>query len=226
MSDVERELKLTPRDPALLDRLASQTQFGELALAGRRRELQHNRFFDTSSRRLSSVRVGFRRRTVEGESLATWSLKANAAVWRGVATRTEIELQLDPDLAPALAFGALRQAANQRGVAALAKQIDDALCGGGLLSATPFLELRTDRTLLDLAAQAAGWKVELALDRVSLVGHAYSEVEIEAELKCGDEAALKSVRQAIEAHGVVRESAGSKLSRAIAHLRRCRCARS
>jgi inorganic triphosphatase YgiF len=88
--------------------------------------------------------------------------------------------------------------------------------------ARPFLELETDRTILDLESRAN--KVELALDRVRLLGHKYEEVEIEAELKRGDEAALDSVRSAIEAVGQVRESNGSKLSRAMAHLQACDCA--
>jgi inorganic triphosphatase YgiF len=224
VNDVERELKLVPEDPAVLDRLAAQTQLGELSVAGRRHEEQRNSFFDTASRTLSSARVGFRRRIVEGQALATWSLKSNSEVLRGVATRSEIELQLDPDLAPVLALGALRHAARQRGATALAEELRDALVADRMPVGKPFLEMHTDRTILDLEAAARGWSVELALDRVRLIGHAYAEVEIEAELKRGDEAALESVRRAIEALGVVRESDGSKLSRAMAHVAACDCA--
>jgi inorganic triphosphatase YgiF len=226
VNNLERELKLLPEDPALLDRLAAQTRFGELAVAGRRRELQSNSFFDTPSRTLSAARVGFRRRTVARQSLATWSLKASAKVLRGVATRTEIELLLDPDLAPVLALGALRQAARQRGATALADEIDDALRTGGpnTPSAEPFLELQTDRTILDLEGPERGWSVELALDRVCLVGHDHAEVEIEAELKRGDEAALEAARRAIAALGPVHDSNGTKLGRAVAHLAACHCA--
>jgi inorganic triphosphatase YgiF len=225
VSDVERELKLSPEDPALLDRLAEQTRFGELVVSGRRREVQRNSFFDTSSKALGSARVGFRRRTVEGMVMATWSLKTSAEVVRGVATRGEIELQLDADLAPVLALGALRQAARQRGATALAEELDDALRSGAEMPlAKPFLEIQTERTILDLEAAAHGWSVELALDRVHLLGHDYAELEIEAELKRGDEAALDAARRAIEEHGTVRESVGSKLSRAMAHLADCHCA--
>jgi inorganic triphosphatase YgiF len=223
MNDVERELKLAPEDPALLDVLAAQMGFGELVVAGRRREVQHNSFFDTSSRTLSSARVGFRRRVVEGQPLATWSLKSSAEVLRGVATRSEIELQLDADLAPVLALGALRQAARTRGATALAEEVGDALRGGGLPLAKPFLDMQTQRTILDLEAAARGWSVELALDRVSLPGHDYAELEIEAELKHGDEAALDMARQSIEALGKVQESEGTKLSRAMAHIAACDC---
>jgi inorganic triphosphatase YgiF len=66
-------------------------------------------------------------------------------------------------------------------------------------------------------------QVELALDRMHIVGHDYSEVEIEAELKRGDAAVLDDVREAIESLGEVRESEGSKLSRAMHHLSACRC---
>ena len=97
MNDVERELKLVPEDPGLLDRLAAQAEFGELRVVGRRHELQRNSFFDTTSHSLGAARIGFRRRVVGDQSLATWSLKSSAEVLRGVATRSEIELQLRRD---------------------------------------------------------------------------------------------------------------------------------
>jgi inorganic triphosphatase YgiF len=221
--DVERELKLVPEDPGLLDLLAAQNEFGQLVVAGRRHEVQRNSFFDTPTRSLGAARVGFRRRTIAGQPMAIWSLKSDAKVLRGVTTRSEIEVQLDPDMAPTLALGTLRQVARQRGALALAEEIGDALSGGGPPLAQPFLELQTDRTILDLESAARGWSVELALDRVQLLGHDYAEVEIEAELKRGDESALESIRRAINALGHLRESNGSKLSRAFAHLQACDC---
>jgi inorganic triphosphatase YgiF len=218
---LERELKLRPRDAALLDRLAALDRLEPFSVTARRRELQRNSFFDSASRALSQARVGFRRRTVSGQALATWSLKGEGAHLRGVATRTEIELRLDADMAPALALEALREAARQRGAVALAEVIDEALAVGGLPLATPFLETETDRTIVDLAAPEPGWAVELALDRVRLLGHAYAECEIEAELKRGDEAALEAARAAITAVGPTDESQGSKLSRAMAHVETC-----
>jgi inorganic triphosphatase YgiF len=223
MNDIEQELKLVPLDPGLLDTLASVDHLGELVATSRRRELQRNSFFDSASRALGTARVGFRRRTIPGQALASWTLKADGQALRGVMTRAEIELQLDADMPPALAISALRQAAQQRGAAALAEDVADALAAGGLPLPKPFLEMETDRTIVDLEADARGWSVELALDRVQLVGHAYAEVEIEAELKRGDEAALAAARQAIEALGPVRDSDGSKLTRALAHLEQCHC---
>jgi inorganic triphosphatase YgiF len=219
----ERELKLTPDDAALLDRLASAEQVGELSATGRHRELQRNSFFDTSDRALTRAKMGFRRRTIDGQKLATWSLKADGVHAAGVATRTEIELQLDPDMAPALALSALGQAARQRGATLVAEELADALANGGLPLAAPFLETETERTVVDLESAQHGWKIELALDRVRLLGHTYQELEIEAELKSGDESAFASVRSAIEGLGKVKESEGSKLSRAIAHLANCNC---
>jgi inorganic triphosphatase YgiF len=220
-TNLERELKLQPRDPKLLDRLATVEQLDGFTVAGRRHEVQRNSFFDSASRALTRAKMGFRRRTIQGQSLATWTVKGEGNLARGVSTRTEIELQLDPDTPPGLALDALRQAARQRGAVALAEALDDALATGGLPRARPFLETETERTILDLEAPDRGWSVELALDRVRLVGHAYSEVEIEAELKRGDESALDAVRQAIDALGRTRESAGSKLSRAMAHAYAC-----
>ncbi len=219
--NLERELKLRPLDPGLLDRLAAVERLGPFNVAGRRREVQRNSFFDSASGALSKAKLGFRRRTIQGQSLATWTLKGDGNLAHGVSTRTEIELHLDPDMSPALAIDALRQAARQRGAEALAKEIADALAAGGLPLATPFLETETDRTILDLEATERGWSVELALDRVRLLGHAYAEIEIEAELKQGDEAALEVVREAIAALGPTEGSHGSKLSRAMAHVAVC-----
>jgi inorganic triphosphatase YgiF len=226
VSDIERELKLTPADPALLEDVARLERFGEFDVTGRRRELQHNSFFDTRSAALKAARVGFRRRTIDGQRLARWTLKApgDRATVRGVATRTELELHLDPDMPPALALAALRSAARQRDAVVLAEALDDALVANGLPLAQPFLESDTDRLVIDLVAAARGWTVELALDRVHLVGHDYRELEIEAELKHGDLGALEAIRETIEAVGQVRESEGSKLSRGMAHLKRCACA--
>jgi inorganic triphosphatase YgiF len=219
----ERELKLTPHDAALLDRLASVQTLGELSAKGRHRELQRNSFFDTSDRALARAKMGFRRRTIDGQTLATWSLKADGVHAAGVATRTEIELQLDPDMAPALALSALGQAARQRGAALVAEELADALANGAVPLAAPFLETKTERTVVDLESAKHGWAIELALDRMRLLGHDYQELEIEAELKSGDDAAFESVRTAIEGLGNVKESEGSKLSRAIAHVNSCRC---
>jgi inorganic triphosphatase YgiF len=223
MNTLERELKLRPEQPELLDRLAAIDRLGELDVVGRRHELQRNSFFDSASRGLGRSRLGFRRRTVEGQSLATWTLKSDSEVVRGVASRTEIELQLAADTPPALALAALRDAARQRGATALAEEVAHALADGSQPLAEPFLIMQTDRTILDLEAAGRGWRVELALDRVRLLGHAYAEVEIEAELKRGDEAALEAARLAIEALGPVHNSEGGKLSRALAHLDVCAC---
>jgi inorganic triphosphatase YgiF len=63
----------------------------------------------------------------------------------------------------------------------------------------------------------------MALDRVQLLGHSVEELEIEVELRQGDLAALESARVAISSLGETHESKGSKLSRALAHLRDCHC---
>ena len=89
----------------------------------------------------------------------------------------------------------------------------------------PYLETETDRRIVDLAEPSRGWQVELALDRMRIVGHDYSDIEIEAELKRGDDAALAAIRVAIEALGQVRESQSSKLGRATAHVAACNCSR-
>jgi len=95
MDSVERELKLVPRDSALLDRLALVDRLGPFGVERRHHEIQHNSFFDTRDGALERERVGFRRRTVKGERLARWTIKGDAQHVGGVATRAEIELALD-----------------------------------------------------------------------------------------------------------------------------------
>jgi inorganic triphosphatase YgiF len=217
MDAVEQELKLVPASVELLEVLARIDQLGSFMARDRRHELQRNSFFDNAARGLERARVGFRRRTIAGAKLATWSIKGDAAHVGGIATRSEIELQLDADTPPAMALSTLRSAARTYGAAALADAVDDAVAHGGLPRPGPFLETETDRTIVELASPEA--QVELALDRMRLIGHAYQEVEIEAELKQGPVESLSAVREAIAALGQVSDSHGSKLSRAVAYLR-------
>jgi inorganic triphosphatase YgiF len=214
---LERELKLVPEDAALLDALAMKERLGPFEVRDRHDESQRNSFFDSASRGLSAARVGFRRRVIQGQPRATWTIKGDSTMLGGVASRTEIELQLDADTPPAMALDVLRAAARSRGATPLA----EAVASGGMPLAQPYLETATDRTVVDLEAPLQGWRIELALDRTRIVGHDFAEIEIEAELKRGDLAALDVVREAISAMGAVRESRQSKLARAMAHLESC-----
>jgi inorganic triphosphatase YgiF len=220
MDSVERELKLVPDSEGLLDTLARADSLGPFQVHGRRHELQQNSFFDSAAHDLAQARVGFRRRTVAGRPRATWSIKGDSEHVGGVASRSEIELELDADTPPGVALEALRAAARSHSAGALAEDVGDAVP-----LAQPFLDTETDRHLVDLEERARGWQVELALDRMRVIGHDYAEVEIEAELKRGDEGALAAARDAIETLGPVRESGGSKLSRAVDHVANCNCRR-
>ncbi len=216
---VERELKLTPEDPRLLDVLWEAPALGPFVPVRRVRERQRSAFFDTRTDALKAARLAFRRRTIEGETLAVWTLKGEGSTQGGVATRPEIEVWLDEDMPPALALSTLGQAARARGAVALAETLADALRGSPPVLARPFLELEAERRLVELHVPAHGWRVGLALDRVTLpLDPAYLDVEIEAELWAGEEAVLEAIRAAIEQLGTVRASVGTKLSRAMAHL--------
>lgn len=222
---VERELKLAPADVSLLDRLAGLDRLGPFIVTGRREERQRNSFFDTRGRALEAAHVGFRRRATDGRRLATWTLKAGGQVLGGVATRPEVEVQLEAETPPVLALQVLLAAARQRGAAALAEQVADALATADRPPlGAPVIETFTHRVLRDLESAERGWRAELALDRVRLLGHAYAETEIEVELHQGDLAALEAAREAIAALGEARASEGSKLSRALDHARACTCA--
>jgi inorganic triphosphatase YgiF len=223
MTNLERELKLVPENEALLDELALVERLGPFVARGRGRELQHNSFFDTANHALRKARVGFRRRSIEGQKLAAWTIKGDARQIGAMASRSEIELLLDPDMAPALALSTLRDTAASRGASALADAVAGALAAGGPPLGKPILETRTDRRIVNLEVPGRDWQVELALDRMEVVDHAYRDVEIEAELKRGDEAALAEVESAIRGIGKVHESKGSKLGRAQAHVESCNC---
>ena len=218
---IERELKLRPDDAALLDRLAPVDHLGPFQVVARRAEQQRNSFFDSRTRALGSARLALRRRCIPGQSLATWTLKSEGELVRGIASRPEVELRLRDDMPPMMALGALTQAARQRGAAALAEEVADAMVGSPPPLARPFVEMVTDRRVLDLR-DTHGAELELALDEVRLEDHrAYVEQEIEAELRRGEESALEVARAAIAELGRVHDSQGSKLSRALDHLRAC-----
>jgi triphosphatase len=220
-SVIEQELKLTPDEPELLDRIWSHDQLGPFLVLGRRTEQQRNSFYDTRTRALGAHRLALRRRCVPGQTIATWTLKGEGEMLRGIATRPEIELHLREDTAPVLALGALTQAARERGAAPLAEEVEDAMRGSPPPLAQPFLELVTERRLLDLT-DAHAVELEVALDQVRLEGHpTHAEDEVEVELRRGDAAALEVARAAIAQLGGVREGQGSKLSRALDHLRAC-----
>ena len=221
MTFVERELKLRPADPGLLDQLWSTRQLGPFKVVGQRSEQQRNSFYDSRTRALGAHRLALRRRSIGGQGMASWTLKSEGQMLRGIATRPEIELHLRDDTPPMIALGALTQAARQRGAAPLAEEVADAMRGSPPPLAEPFLELVTQRRILDLEG-GHGADLELALDSVCLTGHpGHLEHEIEVELRRGDEAALEVARQAIADLGQVEEAEGSKLSRALEHLRGC-----
>jgi inorganic triphosphatase YgiF len=221
MTFVERELKLRPAEPGLLDELWEMGQVGPFQVVRRRQEQQRNSFFDSRTRALGSARLALRRRSVDGEAMTTWTLKSEGKMLRGIATRPEIELQLREDTPPMIALGALTQAARQRGAAPLAEEVADAMRASPPPLAEPFLELVTQRRILDLR-DAHGAELELALDNVHLTGHpSHVEHEIEVELRGGAESALDGARAAIAKVGQVEDGQGSKLSRALEHVRAC-----
>jgi inorganic triphosphatase YgiF len=222
MTFVERELKLRPADAGLLDHLWTQDRLGPFQVVSRRQEQQRNSFFDSRTRALGAARLALRRRSIDGQGMATWTLKSEGQMLRGVATRPEIELQLREDTPPMIALGALTQAARQRGAAALAEEVADAMRASPPPLAEAFLELVTGRRILDLR-DADGAELELALDNVRLTGHpGHVENEIEVELRRGDEGVLEVARGAIGELGQVEDGQGSKLSRALDHVRACK----
>jgi len=119
--DVERELKLVPDDPGLLDRLAAQNQFGELLVAGRRTRCSATASSIPRARtghEASGLSPPHGRGPADGHLVAEVGRQSPARRDH----RSEIEVQLDADMAPMLALSTLRQVASQRGAAALAER--------------------------------------------------------------------------------------------------------
>ena len=217
MDIMERELKLRPASDEVLDRLEAVDQLGPLQAIHRRREPQRNAYFDTPDRALARAHVSLRRRTIDGQADAIWTVKGPSQRANGVSSRPEIEVTLEAATPLPLAVELLSRAAAERG----APLIAEALRHAPELPDRPMLELVTDRRLADLVQPGHAGHAELALDRVALVDHdEYADREIEVELKQGEEQLLSTARTAIEALGEVYESDGSKLSRALAYLKR------
>lgn len=215
----ERELKLLPDHEALLDQLAGLDTLGPFRVVERRHEAQRNAYFDTATGALGAARIAFRRRVIAGERLATWTMKGDGQSAGGVSQRAEIEVQLAADTAPFLALATLRQAARERGAPALAESLAAALASSPPPRAQPLFETETARDVRLLEHPDHGWRLEMAVDRVRLVGHpGFHHAEIELELKRGSEEALDVGRQALESLGPVTPSDLSKLRRAQQHI--------
>lgn len=223
-SNEERELKLVPEQEELLDRLEALTTLGPFVVVGRHRERQRNSYFDTPNGALRAASLSLRRRVVAGESLATWTLKGPGRWSDGVTSHPEIEVQLDGGTAPLIVAGVLRQTARERGAPVLAERLGDALAASPPPAAQPYLEIETDRRVVDLEAPPQNWQAEMALDRVRLVGHPeFREREIEVEVRRGGDGLLDAARAGIAELGPVQYSKGSKLARAAAHVAACHC---
>lgn len=213
----ERELKLRVDDPEVLDRLAGVNTLGPFRVVDRGDERQRSAYFDTPEGALRRARLALRRRTIVGQALAVYTVKGAGTTLRGVAIRPEVEVWLDPDTPPMVALSLLRQAARERGSAALAEALADALVGASPPLATPLVELVAHRRLLHLEDRERGWRVELALDSVHKLGDpTYHDLEVEAELQDGNDDALEAIREALGAYGLRQFSEGNKLTRALA----------
>jgi len=111
--DVERELKLVPDDPGLLDRLAAQNNSANCSWR------EGGTRCSATASSIPRARTGHEASGLSpphgrGPADGHWSLKSDAKSSRGVTTRSEIEVQLDADMAPMLALSTLRQVASQR----------------------------------------------------------------------------------------------------------------
>ena len=214
--DEERELKLVPERPALLDRLAAVDAAGRFRgqPAARAAAQQLLRLgVAARSRRRSRLPAAHGRGPAAGQRGRSRPTASRCAAW---PRRAEIELQLDADTPPALALGALREAARKRGARRAGRGGGDALAAGGPPLAKPFLETETDRRIVDLAkrSSAAGrssWRSTACSSSATPTRRSRSKPSSSAATK---QRWTRSRRRS-RALGEVRESDGTKLSRAL-----------
>jgi CHAD domain-containing protein len=203
---IEVELKYRVRDAEAAARLSALRTLGGLRVAGRPRQIQvEDRYLDTADGALS--RAGYAVRLRRGPRMTILSVKASNAAASALHRREELEgpadLSLDPHAWPSSAARSL-----------VLEHAGDA----PLIEIITIRQLRRARTFTSDALEA-----ELSVDDVEVVwgGRMIDRfIELEVELKAGDEAALEDLTVILGADAALEPITTSKLERALAALAR------
>ena len=203
---MEVELKYRVRDAEAASRLGALRTLGALRVAGRPRQLQvEDRYLDTADGALA--RAGYAARLRRGPRMTILSVKASNEAASALHRREELEgpadLSLDPHAWPSSAARSL-----------VLEHAGD----------SPLIELVTIRQLRR-ARNFTGdaLEVELSVDDVEIVaGGRMIErfIELEVELKAGDEAGLADLAVILGADESLEPITTSKLERALAAVSR------
>jgi len=203
---VEVELKYRVRDAEAAVRLGALRTLGGLRVAGRPRQVQvEDRYLDTADGALS--RAGYAVRLRRGPRMTILSVKSSNEAASALHRREELEgpadLSLDPHAWPSSPARAL-----------VLEHAGD----------SPLIEVVTIRQLRRARAFASdGLEVELSVDDVEVVagGRMIDRfLELEVELKAGEESGLPALAAILEADAALEPVTTSKLERALAALAR------
>jgi CHAD domain-containing protein/adenylate cyclase class IV len=203
---IEVELKYRVRDQEAAARLGALRTLGSLRVAGRPRQVQiEDRYLDTADGALA--RAGYAARLRRGPRMTILSVKASSEAASALHRREELEgpadLSLDPHAWPSSAARSL-----------VLEHAGDA----PLLETITIRQLRHARTFAGDALE-----VELSVDDVEVVagGRMIDRfLELEVELKSGDERGLAGIAAVLAADDALEPVTTSKLERALAALAR------
>ena len=203
---IEVELKYRVSDAEAAARLGALRTLGGLRVAGRPRQVQvEDRYLDTADGALA--RAGYAVRLRRGPRMTILSVKASNEAASALHRRKELEgpadLSLDPHAWPSSAARSL-----------VLEHAGD----------SPLIETVTIRQLRRARVFAGdGLEVELSVDDVEVVagGRMIDRfLELEVELKAGDEAGLADLAVILGADAALAPITTSKLERALAALGR------
>jgi inorganic triphosphatase YgiF len=150
---VEREARFLVSDPSVHRAVARLASLGAFRVIRRKRERQHNTYFDTTDMRLWRAKAVLKLR--ETPSTREVTFKKALAYRNGVASRLEVTSRIRPTQRALMAQGRLALAPMRR-----AKRII------GTHRLQRLFTIVTDRTTLILAQDGA--RVELDIDRVAV----------------------------------------------------------
>ena len=203
---IEVELKYRVRDADAAARFGALRTLGGLRVAGRPRQVQvEDRYLDTADGAMS--RAGYAVRLRRGPRMTILSVKASNEAASALHRREELEgpadLSLDPHAWPSSAARSL-----------VLEHAGD----------SPLIEIVTIRQLRRARAYTGdALEVELSVDDVEVVagGRMIDRfLELEVELKAGDEASLADLGVILGADAALEPITTSKLERALAALAR------
>ncbi|MFN0069903.1 MAG: CYTH domain-containing protein [Chloroflexota bacterium] len=199
----EVELKLQPRDEALLDRIWLLDRLGPYTVMSRQRHRHHNLYFDSPEHALDQAGGNLRWRVITGAQEAELTYKGPSQVRNGVFQRLEVTAVLPSSVDPLTVEPPPHPLQ-------LARMITQDL-------APTELVLETDRRGLRLQSPLA--LVELDLDITTMPTTDYCDIEIEGELIHGDPSVLAELEELLSQLGPVKRASKGKRARGWAFWR-------